>query len=224
MVHTTARWRAGGRRAAAAGTIAAVVALAACGGGSDNGVASASGSGNSASGSSTSARGNRLTEKDALKFSKCMRDHGVTNFPDPTVDSNGNVRIFRRSDSSNNGSSQMAFDPQSPTFRSAISACRKLLPTFTLTPQQQAEFRDAALKFAKCMRKHGIDVPDPNFSQAQGQGGGGGMPSGRGGRLFGGAIDRNDPKARAALRACRSVFANLPGRGPGRGFAIRGGA
>jgi hypothetical protein len=52
----------------------------------------------------------------ALRFSACMRSHGLPNFPDPDF-SGGHVSMRI------NG-----IDPQSPTFQAAQKACRKDLP------------------------------------------------------------------------------------------------
>jgi hypothetical protein len=58
--------------------------------------------------------------EDALKFSACMRSHGVPKFPDPKIAADGGMSLgFRR------GS---GIDPNSPQFRAAQSACQKLLP------------------------------------------------------------------------------------------------
>jgi hypothetical protein len=51
------------------------------------------------------------------KFAQCMRDHGVTNFPDP--DENGGIQI-----SGGNG----VFNPNDPTFQAAQTACEKYRP------------------------------------------------------------------------------------------------
>jgi hypothetical protein len=93
----------------------------------------------------------------ALKFSQCMRSHGVSAFPDP--DPSGSFTI----DGVVNGSS---LDPNSPTFTQAIAACRNLEPPgFTgakVTPQQTT----ARLKFAQCVRANGVpDFPDPTPNQ-----------------------------------------------------------
>jgi hypothetical protein len=64
----------------------------------------------------------------ALKFSSCMRSHGVTNFPDPNA--NGGFMI-----GANNG-----LNPGSPQYQHAQQACQKYLPgaggggTFTSGP------------------------------------------------------------------------------------------
>lgn len=53
-----------------------------------------------------------------LKFSQCMRSHGVPNFPDPTV-SNGMIELRRGG---------RGVNPQSPQFQSAQRACQSLMP------------------------------------------------------------------------------------------------
>ena len=57
----------------------------------------------------------------ALQFSQCMRDHGVTDFPDPQFTSGGGVTI------GGNGKGA-GLDPNSPTFQAAQQACQSLLP------------------------------------------------------------------------------------------------
>jgi hypothetical protein len=55
-------------------------------------------------------------ETQALKFSACMRSHGVPKFPDPKVSGDGiQLRIT-------------GIDPSSPTFKAAQQACRSLAP------------------------------------------------------------------------------------------------
>jgi hypothetical protein len=49
-----------------------------------------------------------------LRFSQCMRTHGITNFPDPTFGANGAGLDLGRS----NG-----IDPNSPAFQAAQNAC-----------------------------------------------------------------------------------------------------
>ena len=73
---------------------------------------------------------------------------------------------------------------------------------------EKAKFLDQALKFARCMRAHGINIPDP---QADGGGIRIGGPSsgGSGGETF-------DPRAPAFQRAQRACESFLPG-GKGKG-------
>jgi hypothetical protein len=59
----------------------------------------------------------------ALKFSKCMRGHGLPNFPDPDVGrSPSGIGIAIRLGGPGSG-----VNPQSPTFQAAQKACQKLL-------------------------------------------------------------------------------------------------
>jgi hypothetical protein len=94
------------------------------------------------------------SNQQAVKFSECMRDNGISEFPDP--DASGELTI----DGVVNGSS---LDPSSPAWEEAMSACKDLQPPgFTgddeVTPEQQ----DARLEFAQCIRDNGVeDFPDP---------------------------------------------------------------
>jgi hypothetical protein len=94
----------------------------------------------------------------ALKFSQCMRAHGVSNFPDPS-----------------GGQGAIAINPneaKSPAFQSAQQACRKLLPTKGPPPHMTARELSRAFVFAKCMRAHGVpSFPDPTQGTAPSSGG-----------------------------------------------------
>ena len=60
------------------------------------------------------------TDRDkAVKFAECMRDNGVSEFPDP--DASGELTI----DGVVNGSS---LDPSSAAWKQAIGACKDLQP------------------------------------------------------------------------------------------------
>jgi len=102
--------------------------------------------GTAASGGTTSVSANG---GPALQFAKCMRAHGVTHFPDP---------------GSRGGGIQLSsgINPGAPVFQAAQKACGRYLPNAatpsTLTP---AQYR-AGLRFAACMRAHGVpNFPDP---------------------------------------------------------------
>jgi hypothetical protein len=90
-------------------------------------------------------------------------------------------------------------------------------PRLNLSPAQQAQFRQQFVKFAECMRSHGVNVPDPTTSGAGGFGFRGTFRS----------IDRNSPGFQAATAACQSLRPRFgrggPG-GPGAGPAATGGA
>jgi len=59
-------------------------------------------------------------QRQALKFSACMRAHGVPNFPDPQFGPGGTISI-RIGPSS-------GIDPRSPQFQAARTACSSYLP------------------------------------------------------------------------------------------------
>ena len=122
----------------------AMVALigAGCGGNDGNG-----------GGNTTAAN-----QEKAVKFAQCMRENGVSEFPDP--DASGNLTI----DGVLNGSS---LDPNSPTWKGAIAACEDLQPPgFTGGGERSADQQDAGLKFAQCIRENGVeDFPDPAAGQ-----------------------------------------------------------
>jgi hypothetical protein len=52
-----------------------------------------------------------------LRFARCMREHGVADFPDPDAEGNFSVKP---------GSTNL--DPKSPGFERALQACRQLDP------------------------------------------------------------------------------------------------
>jgi hypothetical protein len=54
-----------------------------------------------------------------LAFSRCMRSHGVDDFPDPKFEDGGGVTI---------GGPGSTFNPNSPAFRQAQETCQKLMP------------------------------------------------------------------------------------------------
>jgi hypothetical protein len=101
----------------------------------------ASGCGGGSSASPTAS----THENAALVYSRCVRSHGVPNFPDPGASFPSGVA------------------PQSPAFRDAEHACRQLNPKPSpVSTRSSARQRQAALGFALCMRTHGYPrFPDP---------------------------------------------------------------
>ena len=92
--------------------------------------------------------------ENAVKFSGCMRDNGVSEFPDP--DASGGLTI----DGVLNGSS---LDPSTPVWKQAMGACKDLQPPgFMGDEEVTAEEQEARLEFAQCIRDNGVkDFPDP---------------------------------------------------------------
>ena len=115
-----------------------------------------------------------------LAYAGCMRAHGLPGFPDP------------QSDGTFNSTKADSGDFRGPRFQSANKSCAHLEgPPETATKFQQDVRR--ALKFAACMRAHGIE----NFQASVGHGGKIGMGAQ--------GADPNSPRFLAAQRACRPL-------------------
>jgi hypothetical protein len=83
-----------------------------------------------------------------IKFSRCMREHGISWFPDPK-DGKMSVRLPQ-------GQDKKKFD-------AAQEACKALMPGGGEAHKPSAEELEQARQMAKCMRENGIpNFPDPN--------------------------------------------------------------
>jgi hypothetical protein len=83
-----------------------------------------------------------------------MRSHGAPDFPDP--DSQGRFDLM--------GSH---INPSSPQFQTAQKACQHLYNAGIQSPAKHAQQVSQALKYANCMRSHGITkFPDPPSGHA----------------------------------------------------------
>jgi len=107
-------------------------------------------------GGTDSSAGNTTAsnQEKAVKFAQCMRENGVSEFPDP--DASGNLTI----DTVVNGSS---IDADGPAFKQALDTCKDLQPAgFTGPGERSSDRQQAALEFAQCIRENGVaDFPDP---------------------------------------------------------------
>lgn len=130
----------------------------------------------------------------AIKFSECMRAHGVPDFPDPKS-AGGGIQIKL----------SPGMNPFSPAFKAAQTACHALMPgggPGSGPPSAQAKAQ--LLKIAQCMRAHGItDFPDPTLTQPTGPGNNS-LVLGRGGVFLAvpNTIDVNSPAFGRAAKAC----------------------
>jgi hypothetical protein len=104
---------------------------------------------------SSSGGSSRAEMREAgLEFARCMRENGV-DMPDPSP--GGGLRLQARPDD----------DPAA--LERAQEKCRKHLEDVRppeMSEEDRAEFRERALRFARCMREQGIDMPDPTFEGA----------------------------------------------------------
>jgi hypothetical protein len=104
-----------------------------------------------ASGGTAQAPGQLPAE--IVKYSPCMRSHGVAGFPEPAVSGNTISLVAPHS------------VLNSPKFASASAACREYAPRKLAPPQITTADQAAYLEAAQCMRSHGIvGFPDPVFS------------------------------------------------------------
>jgi hypothetical protein len=182
-----ARQRCGERRPPRRAVVAVAAVLtiatlaAGCSSSSGPGVASA-GPSSQAAASSTSSTSS--TQKPStLAYAQCMLSHGVKNFPEPN--SQGQLQIT-------NG--QMP-DFNSPQVQAAMQACRTLNPaSVAISPAEQAKHQAALVKYAKCMRAHGVpDFPDPAAN----------------GTFDVGGINPDSPQIQKADKACSSPGVGL---------------
>jgi hypothetical protein len=100
----------------------------------------------------------------ALQFAKCMREHGI-DMPDPQVSDDGGVLVQIGTDEAPGGET----GPSSEDFEAANEDCQHFMEDAAtafepLSEEDQKKMQEEALAFSKCMRDHGIDIPDPQFS------------------------------------------------------------
>ncbi len=96
----------------------------------------------------------------ALAYVDCMRSHGVPNFPDPSA--SGQVNVDFAYGGKDGSPASAGIDRMSPQYISADQTCRHLLPGGVPTPAQNQQALAKELKFAQCMRSHGVpNFPDP---------------------------------------------------------------
>jgi hypothetical protein len=157
-------------------TLACTLPLAACG--------------SSSSSSNGAPTADAARYQQQVKFSQCMRTHGVSGFPDPSPSGNLTLRAGGAG----------GLQPNSPSFQSAQQACRSLLPNKGRPQPLSAAQQQQALRFSACMRQHGLSsFPDPQF------GGGGVRMQLRPGQ----GLDPSSPAFKSAQKACGSL---LPGK------------
>jgi len=189
------------RRLRRAGALAALVVIAAalfaaCGGGSGDPSASpaangssstvapsapssSGNSGNSGSSGSGATSSSSGSKRSGPAYAQCMRQHGVTDFPDPVGPNQGGFLI-----------------PQSvqdnPNFASASQACAALQPQGPGSgggASSGGVTQAQLLQFAQCMRANGVpNFPDPSANGAVSVQG----------------VDTSSPQFQSALQTCET--------------------
>jgi hypothetical protein len=124
-----------------------------------------------------------------VALAQCMRAHGLPAFPDPSPSGGFSSNVLTTFDTS--------------TGQAAYGACRHLLtgaPSISQLQQElqkeqqaQAQRLPTMVKFAQCMRSHGVPgFPDPGQN----------LPA----AAKGTGLNPNSPVFQAAVKACQSVL------------------
>jgi hypothetical protein len=192
--------------------------LTACGGSDEKASGVASLGGNASTTTVPKQASATDTRKAWLAAAACMRKQGV-DFPDPTFDANGRPQFSQNGTTGQGrgGGPGGIFRSNDPKVQAARKACasefQQIRGQFRqLTPAEAAQRKQQILALAACMRKQGVDFPDPTFDAN-------GRPEfGQGGQGAGAAGDRrDDPAFQKAMQACRQQLGTTfgPGGGPG---------
>jgi hypothetical protein len=124
------------------------VGLVGCGG-NDNGSGVASASGSKSSPSSSASSGKAGERDEELRYAQCMRENGVTKFPDPDEDGGLGVDL-----------NELGVDQAK--FEAADNKCKHYLPNGGVPQQLDPEQLEQLRQMAQCMRENGFrDFPDP---------------------------------------------------------------
>jgi hypothetical protein len=113
-------------------------------------------------GGSPSPAGSAAGSPDLVQledYAKCMRSHGIADFPDPQPNPGGQGGSFEI-----NAGPGSDLDRHDPRYQAADQACQSLLPH----PAPASAQRIAGLvKLAACLRSHGFpNFPDPDSTGA----------------------------------------------------------
>lgn len=134
-----------------------------------------------------------MDEDAVLEFAACMRDGGI-DFPDPVIDSDGNLGFdllaLRDLADVDQGEIEKAFEPCAPLLAGV---------NFGFDRVFDAGFQDELVAFSACMRDNGFDMPDPDFTALTGTG-----------QLYP-EFDLEDPDFESAFEACEDSLPGIPG-------------
>jgi hypothetical protein len=139
---------------------------------------------------SSSATAGDLDKDGPFKYSKCMRENGLPDFPDPQTNDGGGFSL-----SLPEGTDRQKVEE-------AEKKCKQFMPNGGQPQKPSPEMIDSARKMAQCMRENGFpDFPDPD------ENGGISIKGGPG-------LDPKDPKFQEAEKKCAQFRPGGPG-GPG---------
>lgn len=148
------------------------------------------------------AKASQASDLEKMRaYARCMRANGV-DMADPESNGQGGVGIKVK-----------GHGPQAQmdkTMKAAEAKCRHLMPNGGKPRKPKPEELAKMRAFAKCMREHGIDMPDPDpnggitFRSRKGKGGSNGLPN----------QGPDSPAFKNAQKACNQYAPN-GGKGPG---------
>ena len=143
-----------------------------------------------------------------LDVSACMRDEGITDFPDVGVDNDGAIDIA--------AVFQSGVNPQSREFIDAFEVCGSLVGDVTFGARalpDTGQIVDQLFGFTDCVRAEGIDVGDVGIAELLDRRAS--VPADVSSREEGIAyffdLDPKDPAVLAAIDVCDGELAGLPG-------------
>lgn len=140
--------------------------LAACGSSSPSSSSSSSPPGGS--GSNLSQAQIAQIHNESLRFTRCVRANGVPNFPDPPANGGYGLKSFAQQ-SNGETMSINGVSVNAPAFRSAMAKCQQYMPQPPPpTGADLARARAWAVLYGRCMRSHGINIPDPQVGPGPG--------------------------------------------------------
>jgi hypothetical protein len=123
---------------------------------------------------------------EMMAYSRCMRGHGIVDFPDPTPNPGGPGGSFSWSGTGKNDD----LDPNNARYQAANKACEPLLPDGGQVRAPSAKLLAEEVRMAACMRSRGV----PNFPDPDGQG-----------AFELGDVNRSTAQYRAAFTNCQSL-------------------
>jgi hypothetical protein len=144
-------WRHRQTSATLAAALLLATGLTACGGGGGGGGDDAGSTAAGSSGASATSKASKDPQfRWELRFTSCLRAQGIQIAdPDPVT-----------------GAADVVHDA---AYQRASKDCGAKIgqpPTVTKNQGHEKQLLDATLKLARCLREHGLDVPDPAPNQA----------------------------------------------------------
>jgi hypothetical protein len=152
-----------------------------------DGVATAGGAGTQ---TAQSASASKAPDADGpFKYSKCMRENGLPDFPDPKTNGGGGFSL------------SLPEGADRAKIEEASKKCKQFMPNGGQPQKPSPEMVEGARKMAQCMRENGFpDFPDPDENGGISIKGGPGM-------------DPKDPKFEEAHKKCAQFRPGGPNGG-----------